>query len=245
MRSNKITFDLTNENRIAVEELAQKYNKKYGPMLNCMINTIYYLPEGIREDLLDFITTKCHGLDEEIKIFDIYHEEELKEKQKDYLSIAKLLNHGSDLDFQPNYDDLTMKKYKMKDGILIVPRDWIIVNPELEGKCKFADVVECRNPKYGVPHFVAFKEYRKFDDEYIENVYKCCEKNWPGFEKLRKRGDEIELIKDPDKEGQYLNADEWNEAPIMGLFPIFRDDEECFRKNQPFGAMIKSISKKK
>ncbi len=243
MRSNKITVDLTDENRIAVEKLMEAYDMKYGALINSLINRIYYMPEDLRNEFINCALYNCDFLNEGIKISDPWYQKVYSKKRKEYLNYAELFNRGEKINLQD--DEQPMKKYKMIDGFLIVPADWIILNPELEGKCRYADVVECRNSEYGVPHFVVFHDTRDFYNEYIDYVYCLCEKKWPGFEELRIQGENTELIKDPNNEYGYLNAEEWLKAPLMGIFHIYRDDEEYFQKDQPFGAMIKSIKKKK
>ncbi len=54
MRSNKISLDLTNDNKMAIEELAKTYNMKYGPLINYLISTFYNLPEDMRKAYIDF-----------------------------------------------------------------------------------------------------------------------------------------------------------------------------------------------
>lgn len=38
-----------------------------------------------------------------------------------------------------------VQKYDIKNGVLICPKDWIVLNPEEAKNMEYAGVVECRN----------------------------------------------------------------------------------------------------
>lgn len=82
-----------------------------------------------------------------------------------YIDIATFLNEGNRISLESLEAEPTLKKYKMKDGILICPDNWIVINPEQANTMMYAGGVECRNSeKFGtknfgrtIPHFVFFK----------------------------------------------------------------------------------------
>ena len=126
----------------------------------------------------------------------------------------------------------------MKDGYLIIPKEWIVLNEEDAMYCRYAGVVECRNSaKYGIPHFVFFThaEYgRDYDTDLINEM--CCNA-WPKFKDIMAQ--QVEPIKDPEKPGEYLNVQEHLASPYIGYFSIDEADSGLRDiEDMPYGAMI-------
>jgi hypothetical protein len=134
-----------------------------------------------------------------------------------------------------------MKKIKLADGYLIIPSDWIVVNPEQAENCRYAAVIECRNSeKYGVPHFIYFNNYQygnQYTDSMEEHFYSLCRKAWSRFTEIEELNMKNKLVPDPENKGQYLNAEAHLAAPIIGLFSIEEQGENPVN-DPPYGAMI-------
>jgi len=131
-----------------------------------------------------------------------------------------------------------MKKYKLLDGYLECPSDWIVLNPSEAESCKYAGVVECRNStKYGIPTFVFFSNYRygcDYDHSYYDHINEMCVKAWPKFQEIIDA--QVIPIPDPNKKFPYIkNQKEYLESPIIGYFNIFEDGET---DDPPYGVVI-------
>lgn len=128
---------------------------------------------------------------------------------------------------------LPMKRVDMRFGsYLIIPDDWIVVNEGDARSCDYAFVLEARNwEKYDVPHFVYLSPKETCpNSEAIEAV----SASWPRMKDIL--GMQVELVY--DKDGNMLNADEWADAPIVGVFPILDATSFSVGNDAPFGAMI-------
>ena len=244
MPSKKYSLDLAEENKAAVKNMAHQYEMKMGPFINFLIKTILVMPENVKNSLRSFCIQKYQENSRKYDNAGEFEKKEIKKEIDYYLNLAKLFNGGISIDF--TNAELTMKKKEMKDGVLVIPQDWIVLNPEQEGKCKYVGVVECRNNrKYGIPVFVFYTDYqypREYSEDYIENIYGLCESKWPRFQEIISK--QVEAIPDPYRPGIFLNAEEFLNAPTIGLFSIPRNDDELFDGHSPYGAFI-AVKKEK
>jgi hypothetical protein len=238
--SKKYSMDLSEENKEIIGKISDNMNMNTGPFINFLIKTICLMPDEIRKKYIGYSISMCQLNDEISEVASDCELKALEDENKYYLQIAQIINGGEKVYYSK--DDNKMNKYKMKDGYLKIPKDWIVLNPESEGKYRFAGVVECRNhQKYGVPHFVFFTDVRyarDYDEDFTQKVYKKCEEKWGKFNEIRKK--EVELKPDPINSFGYSNMREYLEAPLIGLFSILRDDDELFDGKPPYGAMIVS-----
>ena len=241
-KSCKFSVDVSGENKKILDELTTNYMYKYGPMINKIIGTFCRMPKGIKKVIEKACRTEYDRLTEELEhIEEEFHRKTLEHERESYLEILRLINGGMYEIANGPKDEETMKKVKIANGYLIIPSDWIVVNSEQAENCRYAAVLECRNSaKYGVPHFIYFNNYRygnEFTDSMKENFYMLCRKAWPNFSVIEELNKKNKLVPDPDNKGQYLNAEAYLEAPIIGLFSIQEQGENSFNE-PPYGAMI-------
>lgn len=130
-------------------------------------------------------------------------------------------------------DDTPMKRIDMRKGAyVVVPCDWVVANESSARSCDYAFAVEVRNgEKYDAPHFLVLSEKETCSlDEAVESV----EKTWPAIRDVVNA--QVGAIR--DESGSLLNAEEWMEAPSVGVFPI-RDSNSFFWDDEPpYGAMV-------
>ena len=238
MLSYKFSMDLSGDNKIAMDNMTEKFGMKYGPFLNFLIKKLCRMPDSMKQAFIAFCLQKCSEINDRLANAEGFEKKDLEEEKNSYLEMARIFNGGTPVEFSE--EDPTMKKYMMEDGVLIVPKDWIILNPELEGKCRYAGVVECRNHlKYDIPHFVFFTDIQyacDYDKHYTENIYELCTEKWSRFKEIRDK--EVKLIPDPEKPGRYINEEEHLASPVIGLFHILRNDDEHYDDDPPYGAVI-------
>lgn len=241
--SCKFTLNVIGENKEVLDELTENYMLKYGPMINKIISTFCRMPKGIKKVIEKTCIKEYERLSEEIAHTEAnsYHREPLIQERDSYMEILRLMNGGVYEIEEEKDEEPTMRKIKLADGYLIIPSDWIIVNPERAENCRYAAVLECRNSaKYGVPHFIYFNNFRyacDYTDHMEAEFYSLCKKAWPKFSEIQELSEKNKLVPDPENKGQYLNADAHLAAPIIGLFHIEEQGSRAHGE-PPYGAMI-------
>lgn len=242
-KSCKFTLNVTGDNKEILDELTENYMLKYGPMINKIIGTFCRMPLKIRKVFEKVCLAECEKLTIEIGHTEenSYHREPLEKERDFYIEILKLMNGGNYQVTDEKEESSSLIKIKLSDGYLLIPSDWIVVNPESAETCRYAAVLECRNSlKYGVPHFVYFNNY-KYACDYTEHMeeefFSLCRKAWPRFSEIQELSEKNRLVPDPDNKGQYLNVDAHLAAPIIGVFHIEEQGDRIYGE-PPYGAMI-------
>ena len=67
----------------------------------------------------------------------------LNAEKNQYLEIAQLLNDGIPVSYDNT--DPCLRKIPVKNGLLVIPKEWILLNQEDAENCLYAVVVECLN----------------------------------------------------------------------------------------------------
>lgn len=240
-KSCKFSLDVSGENKEILDELTTNYMLKYGPMINKIISTFCRLPKSVKKVIEKSCLTEYERLCKEIKLTEeSFHRLPLEQERDTYLEILKLINGGI-YEVIDEKETSVMTKIKLVDGYLIIPDDWIVVNPEAAKNCRYATVLECRNSvKYGVPHFIYFsnlKYPRDYTKQMETDFFSLCQKAWPKFAEIKELSDTNKLIPYPENNGQYLNLEAHLAAPTIGLFHIEEQGERSYGE-PPYGAMI-------
>ena len=239
----KFTLNVVGDNKEILDKLTERYMVKYGPMINKIIGTFCRMPKSIRLVIEKACLAECKRLMTEIEHTEekSYHRELLEHERDSYVEILKLIN-GGDYEIQEEKDEESnMIKIKLADGYLLIPSDWIVVNPERAEVCRYAAVLECRNSlKYGVPHFIYFNNFKHACDytEHMEaEFFSLCRRAWPRFSEIQELSEKNKLVPDPNNNGKFLNVEAHLATPIIGLFHIDEQGERACGE-PPYGAMI-------
>lgn len=240
--SSKFSIIVSGDNKKVLDDLTTNYMFKYGPMINKIISTFCRMPRPIKKVIEKTCLNEYKRITAELEHTEgEYFRKPLEQEKESYLEILKLINNGIYEIEDEKEDENQMKKIKLADGYLIIPADWIVVNPENASNCRYAAVLECRNSaKYGVPHFIYLNNFqygRDFTDSMEEDFYRKCTKAWDRFSEIKELSDKNQLVSDPDNKGQYLNTKEHLAAPIIGLFSIDEQGNNLTGET-PYGAMI-------
>jgi len=242
MATSKLTIDLTERNRDILEQIKATQRSPYGNTINTLIEIFCNVPESVKKELIGFIKPQLKELYRQMDGAGDFNFGELSEKTQSYMDIATFLNDGKRISASEIDACNSMKKIPIKNGYLICPNDYIIVNPEQAEKCEYAGVVECRNSsKYGIPHLLFFcnhKYGREYDHYFEEHIMKLCCKAYPRFAEIMDM--QVTPIDDPEHPGRQLNAKEWMEAPTIGMFAIYVQDDPTYGRNYepPHGTRI-------
>lgn len=241
-KSRKFSLDVTGDNKEILDDLTSNYMLKYGPMINKIIGTFCRMPKNIKNVIEKTCLTEYKRIATELEhTTEEFHRKPLQQDLESYHEILKLINGGTYEITKEEEQQSSMTKIMLFDGYLIIPKEWIVVNPEQAKNSRYAIVLECRNSeKYSVPHFIYLTNspYEKqYTNSFKENFYSLCRNAWPKFSKIEELNKKNQLISDPDNQGQYLNLSEYLASPIIGLFNIQEQgDNNC--EDLPYGAMI-------
>lgn len=247
--ANKLTIDLSDCNKRILEKIKTERRVPYGNTINNLINTFCEIPESVKKELLVFTKSRIKALYKEMDVADDFLFRDLATQSQAYIGIATFLNDGKRISIESIEAESTLTKYPVKNGVLICPDDWIILNPEQADVMMYAGVVECRNSdKFGkenfgerIPHFVFFsnKKYGKeYDNYFTEHINDLCVRAWPNFQSVIEN--QVEPIDDPERPGYQINAEEWMKAPTIGYFSIYEHGDITYGPNYepPAGARI-------
>lgn len=232
LHSCKFSLNISGENKKTLDMLTTNYELKYGPMINYIIEGFFRMPECPRKIIENALLTAYTNLTNELsQTKEEFHRTPLERDRASCYEILRLLNGGI-LDLPPEIKaPCAMQKVKLADGYLLVPEDWIVLNPEHAESCHHAAVLECKNSaKYGIPHFIYLNNYQyenQYPDEMVSDFYARCRKTWPRFS-------EIEEL---NQRASDSSAEDYLTAPIIGLFNIAVQGDKS-SEDYPYGAMI-------
>lgn len=241
MDTYKFSLDLSGDNKTAVDSVTENLGIKYGPFINLLIRSVCRMPDSMKQKFIDFCMDQCQLLNEQMLNAGGFDKKALEDEKSRYVEFAKIINDGIDVDSESDIDtDPNMKKYALKDGVLIVPKEWIVLNPEEAQDCLYAGVVECRNSKkYGIPHFCFFTNIQysnEYDQKHQDRINKLCCEKWDKFNEIMNL--QVQLIPDPKNKGQYKNSKEYLASPAIGHFSILATDDKLYDNDPPYGAVI-------
>lgn len=242
--SCKFTLNVSGDNKAILDEITKANNQKYGPTVNNIIHTLCLMPDSVKNAIQRTCLFEYDRLrDELLQTTDEYQRSQCEKEKECYATILRLTNKGR-YDLPDENEPATnpkMKSIELVNGYLLIPSDWIVVNPESSNKYRYAAVLECRNSKeYGIPHFVYLTDYKSSENypkEMEQDFYDRCEKEWPNFSQIKELSDKNQLIPNPEKPNQYLNLEAYLKSPLIGLFAIPEQGERT-NDNYPYDAMI-------
>lgn len=235
--TNRLTIDLTDENKSILEGIKNHLSKPFGTIVNTIISTFCDSPKAVNDDMLAFCKKQLKILYKQMDTASPFEFQELSERAQAYINMATLLNNGVRISIDELKAEPDMTRYEIEGGYVICPEDWIVLNPEMAKQCIYAGVVECRRKDYHVPHFLFFtnKTSREYDAQFCNHINQLCCKAWPEFIDILRQ--QVEPIDDAD--GNQLNVDEWMAAPHIGHFALHVQGSNVPPNYKPpFGAMV-------
>lgn len=241
-KKRKASVEMSARNYDLLQRACSNENTTTGRYINYLISNSLGLMLCVKEK----ITSYCGDKVKEISIKMAYAQEferaQLELMRDSCKKVCFLLTQSNYIEAESLAFD---QHIKLKDGYLICPKDWKILNGILDdcSKSEFAGVVEVRNPgTYDVPHVVFFtnKRYAKnYTPEECETVLKECKKRWPDYslvEEMQIPPTELE----PSDPKYFDEVRKHVESPYIGLFHILATDDPYFFHNDylPYGAVI-------
>lgn len=139
--------------------------------------------------------------------------------------------------------DAIMTDIPMADGaVATVPRSWIRVTPPEPGECHYAGAIAISNPGVeGTPHFVFFLDQpvHTISSEQEEEIVRGAIAEWPPLADIKAREVSLEYASD----GGIANYEEYQKAPVIGLFPLAEAASVTEYSPAPYGAVITRAGK--
>lgn len=239
--TKKISFDLTDSNRKKLEDIKRQTRTPYGVIMNTMINTFCGLPEEICNNLNTSISHYVRSLCDQMDHAEEFELASLTELTQKYLEILTFLNNGRTVTLESIKNKPRLKTIQIKDGIVIYPEDWILLNQDAAIVSRYAVVVECRDMDgIRMPHFLYFStsSLNYMSDYEINKINQLCANSSTLFQEAQKR--QVKLIEDPENPGQYLNLEEYLASPEIGHFNLYEQEDSLHQRGYepPYGAKI-------
>lgn len=246
----KRTIDINDGNDAVLEALKREKGIGYGTTINGLIQAVCRPDSKAKEELLEFIKQRLRILNRQMDAAAGYEAEKLMQTAQTYQELAKYLNDGIAIGIDEINAEPVMIKIQMKDRYLIVPDDWIVLNPEEAEQCENALVVEVRQGKRKktIPHFIFFHNLERgvpFDATFCDMVSRKCVKKYPGFQEFidfKNSHPDTRLKPDPEDPGHFLNEEDVLYGPQIGFFPVYVRGERILGKygnyEPPYGVQI-------
>lgn len=240
MIKTKLSIDVTDENRQTLEAIKKEERASYGNTINTLIEIFCRIPSEVKRELIEFCKTRMSELNESMKKAGEYEIQTLENKRNTYVDIATFLNNRNWVNLYDVKKEIKMKKINIKDGVLICPSDYVILNEECAKDFKYASVVEVRNANFKIPHFIYLSDIKigEYNIHIIKRIETMCKEKWPKFKEIL--DSVVEPIPDPEREWEYINQEEIDAAPQIGHFEVYCQGDPNYpvRFNPPMGTRI-------
>ena len=252
IKSNKLSIDLTDENKSALEKARFYTHNAFGTVINNLIKLILIPHPKVKDALLRCIRNELSFLYQASDVAGDLEKDDINKQISIYNTLTEYLNNGKVYKKHFIKDNVpALAKYTISNGKMYIPKDWIILNPDECETSRYAIIVECRHSNdfiegKTIPHFVfltdlSYEEFR--EDRSLEKVINnLCVQKWSDFQKV------IELQVDPIYEpgtSNVLNMEEHLACPYIGYFFLYVFDDERIpnhyrikEEDLPFGARI-------
>ena len=199
------------ENKEILETLAAETGSKYGPLLNNMVSAFCNMSPALKETVQAAILNRMKYLSSIIENCpnDLFHVRECEESLIECQNVLTFINGEKVI---LSKEECLYRKVPIKDGTLIIPQKWEILNPE-ENTRRYAGVI-CIN----INESIIFPFY--MNKESVENL----------------KDSEKKQIKDfcvNKLSNQDIDVKETN------FYDIIDDANPKFNNNPPYGAYIK------
>lgn len=226
----------------AIDRFRMSYPREFktpGEVIDLMVDFFLNMTPSVAERLGGFCQREAEEAGRELDKLDAggsapLHGAEISGRRNYFDALARHMQRFVSSE-RRDASGRAMRRVEMRGrAYVIIPdaQDWVVVNEADASRCDYVFVLEARNNlKYGVPHFVYFKNGDSCsNDEMVEAVAPV----WPRIREIQS----MQVTPAYDRDGKFLNMEEWDNAPTIGVFPIL-DSTDYGRYNEaPYGAMV-------
>ena len=233
MTTNRLTFDLSEANKDALEQFKERDPRPFGAIVNYIINTVCMPSDEVRNHMTSDIKHQIRMLNKQCEGVDLFEKMNIIKQIEEYLDLLQILNCGENIKIEDIINDVEMVKYDISNGYVVYPENWILLNPEDAAMATYVGVVEVRQKELQIPHFLFFssEKINQLDSTFFEKINAKCAELYPKFRDVLNR--QVPYI-----EG--VNEDEFLKSPQIGHFQIpVQGEDDCFKDHKPpYGAMV-------
>lgn len=238
----RFSVDTTDETNRKIDELLKRDSISKSALISEIIENYVDLDDSTRSEIQQFCKKKHRQhLKESLEIeHDEYSIEKEDRMAKQYASLEKMYGRFAS-DNTSSKEIRDMKKMYLKDGYVVFPDGWIVVNPEASERSRYAYVIETVDlyNQFKMPHFIFF------DDDTIDHVEQKRNSIFAEASRMYPRLNDIldkEVTPVYGKEDSYgirplLNSDEYNHAPKVLIFKIADAGNER-HQDYPYNAKV-------
>lgn len=230
MANALFTCALAQENKQILEQKKDKEGWKLGQTVNTLISTFGLLPDSIKSDLLLHVKEKLRELIDQMDQAGPHELGALSELMEKYLQIAAYLNDGKEISLDAIKKEQMLCKIPIKNGILIAPKNYVLVNPDESLDFEYACILECRNhERYQLPVYLICcdKKYGStYDDDYRTMLIQKVIQHDPNFRSIVDM--QVEPLHDPEHPCKLLNQNAYQAAPTIGLFSVYEHGDPAY-----------------
>lgn len=214
-------------------------NKGY--IVNYLVESVIDIDDTVREELYAFCYDQMKTYYAEAEKSQGFEKADRNNKAQQYEKLVNLFNNFRSYQNPPKLKQ-PMKRIDLKEGYVVFPADWIIIETVKPSQCRNVYVIEIRDRKnqYHAPHFLVLGNVPcdKLDDYYSEQIYRKCTEAYPEFAKwMSMQVDPVYGERNENGVRKLLNAEEFDNSPAISIFqlPEFGDNKVG---EYPFGAML-------
>lgn len=241
-KSKKMSIDLREASDKWLGDIKENYGTAYGASINDLIFAFASLSDDVKKDFSDFCLTRLHSLSRQMRTAGKLDYPELEDKAVQYLRLMKYLNNGKPINMDDIENMKVLTSINIKNGAVICPDDWVVIDPGSAKEKEYAGVVSCRNAYlYQIPTFIFFSDH-KYARDYTPgekvNINRLCSEISPEFAEAARN--QISLVRDPQDPYKYINEREYLASPVIGYFELHEKGDPLFQSEEdfPYGAMI-------
>ena len=92
--TNRLTIDLTYENKSILEQLKLALRKPFGQIVNQTLSTVCDAPTSVKEETLTFYYRQIDALCKQMDQTDEFEAAQLMKEAQAYIDLARLMNDG-------------------------------------------------------------------------------------------------------------------------------------------------------
>lgn len=240
----RLSIDLDQEVYEKLEKYLKQFKKKNGDSLtkgqviNECINVFTSADDVVAEEIMAFCSQqqkKHMDITANITAKGEFQNEKERRRMEVYESMMKIFART-----EPANSIKDMKKIALKDGYVVVPEDWIIVNGKNSEDCKYAYVLETSDSKLDeqVPHFLYFSNSEDGLSEVESLQLKDFARTKCKLFAIAESHlvDPIYSAKDEYGNRKLLNLDDFIHGAMIGVFKI--KDAGISGATYPFNAQV-------
>lgn len=232
----RFSLVLDEDNKYYLDLLSKREGITLGATINLLLSMLLQLPDTVNYELQGFVRRKIQYLLMKDDISrDPFEMRRDNEDREYYNSLLRVLSRNS---YSSEDKVGEMRSIQLREGKLLLPSDWIILNEDKVQDCLYAYAISCRNASvYNVPVMLYVSDIDNYMDlvRYHEReIMRLCVNAYPPFKDIIEM--QVEPQMDPERPGLYANESAHLKCPYIGIHPI--SDEKEPWGGHPFGCRI-------